>query len=271
PLIGPFPVGNKTIEQARDEMREAFSQYYVNPQVQLRVMQFSSQKVYLMGAVKGKGLYSITKRVTLFEVITYMEDLLPDVDLDGAYLMRDGKMYPLHLERLMSGDLSTNYELMNNDILYLPSRKNMKVYALGEVMKPGMYEMERNDNVFFLLARAGGLSKGAQAKEVRIIRGGLEDPILITINIKPLVKRHAPSQLDRGTGSLTALAVSVDATRKNTVSLEKLYLKDGDIIFVPPTGLEHWNQIITKISPTLTFLTAPFVVIQDIVLLRTLL
>lgn len=271
PLIGPFPIGNKTVEQARDEMREAFNQYYVNPQVQLRVMQFSSQKVYLMGAVKGKGLYPITKRTTLFEVMTYMEDLLPDVDLNSAYLMRDGKMYPLHLERLLSGDLSTNYELLNNDILYLPSRKTMKVYALGEVLRPGMYDMERNDNVFYLLARAGGLTKGAAAKEVRIIRGGMEDPTLITINIRPLVKKHPPSQLNQGTGSLTELAVSVDATRKNTVSLEKLYLKDGDIVFVPPTGLEQWNQIIAKITPTLSFVTAPFLILQDIVYLRTFL
>jgi len=267
PLIGPFPLAGKTVEQAIDEIREAFSEYYVDPQVQVRVIAFQSKKVYLMGGIGSKTIYSMTKRTTLFEVMNTLQDVISKLDLEGAYLMRKGKIYPLQLERLLEGDLSTNYEVFHNDVIYLPDRSEMKVYVLGEVVKPGMYKFEKKDNLFFLLAKAGGLRKGAQLREVRIIRGGMEDPTLITVNIHPLMKRRPSSQLR--SGNLAALAVSVDVTRKSAMSLEKLYLQDRDIVFVPMTALEKWNTILNQITPTLTFLfTRPILVSRDMLYLQ---
>lgn len=265
PLIGPFPLGGSTIEESREIVRQAYNQYYVNPQIQLRVTQYNSQKVYIMGAGSG-STYELNKRTTLFEVINTMGKSINSLDTQGAYLMRDNKIYPLFLDQLLEGDFSTNYEVVHNDILFIPSLSEKKVYLLGEVGKPGMYTMEKNENLFYLLAKAGGPRPGAQLREIRIIRGGLEDPILLTVNIQPMMKRRPTSQLS--TSTLTSLAISVDATRKNAISLEKLYLHDGDIIFVPPTALEKWNQIIGQISPSITFaFTRPILVARDLITL----
>jgi len=219
-----------------------------------------------VGVGKGDGYYPLKKRTTLFEVLNSIQNLIESVDFEGVYLMRDGKIYPLHVERLLAGDLSTNYELLSNDILYLPSRKNMKVYLLGEVKKPGMYNFDKKENLFYLLAKAGGPTSGAQLREIRIIRGGLEDPTLITVNINPLMKRRPASQLR--SGNLAALAVGVEVTRKSAVSLEKLYLTDGDIVFVPRTALEKWNTILKQISPSLNFLARPVLITREFIYLQ---
>jgi len=268
PLIGPFPVGGKTVEEARRDIRIAVNEYYVNPQVQLRVTQHNSQKIYLVGAPAGSSIVPLTKRTTLFEVLNELgADVQNKIDMKSAYLMRNGRIYPLHLEDLMEGDLSYNYELVDNDILYLPTLSEKRVYLLGEIQKPGMYSMLKDDNLFFLIARAGGPRPGAQLREIRIIRGGLEDPTLITVDMQPMMKRRPASQLSRQ--NLAALGISVEATRKSAVSLEKLYLQDGDIVFLPPTALERWNQIIQQISPTMSFaFTRPILVARDIIYLQ---
>ncbi len=268
PLIGPFPVGGKSVEEARKEIRKAFNEYYVNPQIQFRVTDYNSQKIYLVGAPGGRAIEPLTKRTTIFEVINDLGgSFLKEADMKSAYLMRDRKIYPLHMEELMEGDLNYNYELKDNDIIYLPSLSEKRVYLLGEVGKPGMYQMEKNENLFFLLARSGGAQLGAQLREIRIIRGGLEDPTLITVDIKPMMKRRPAPQLSKQ--NMTALGISVEATRKNAMSLEKLYLQDGDIIYVPPTGLQKWNNIIQQISPTMSFaLTRPILITRDIIFLQ---
>lgn len=269
PLIGPFPIGGKTVEFARDDIRNSLSQYYINPQIQLRVITFASQIIYVMGPEKN-SIYNVTKRTTLFEVINSLDVPFSTIDLETAYLTRDGKMYPLHLEKLVKGDLSQNYELQSNDILYLPNIKDQMIFILGEVNRPGEYKMNRKENLFTLLAQAGGPKLGAQLREIRIIRGGLENPILLTVNINPLMKRRPSPQMN--SEDLTTLSISVEAARKNTISLEKLYLRDGDIVFVPPTALEKWNQIINQISPTFNFgFTRPITMARDVLFIDNVL
>ncbi|WP_378950822.1 polysaccharide biosynthesis/export family protein [Pelosinus sp. sgz500959] len=53
-----------------------------------------------------------------------------------------------------------------------------RVYVLGEVVKPGMYEIERDHNLLDAIGIAGGYTKNAAKKQVMILhKGKMDAPI----------------------------------------------------------------------------------------------
>lgn len=267
PLIGAINVMDKTPEEIQELLITEFSKYYVAPTVAIKVLDYQAHHVYVVG-ITGKNFDVILKkRTTILELLNEMGEAVSKVDLRGAYLQRGDKIYPVDLKRLLEGDLNNNYELKDNDVLHVRSLDSMKVFVLGEVVRPGVLKMEVDDHLFWALARAGGPTTRAQLHEVRIIRGGLSNPTLITVDIQVLFKRRPPRQLN--TEDLRKLYISAEASRKSSLSLEKLYLQNEDFIYVPRTALAQWNDIIREISPTLSFLvTQPIMIFRDTILLE---
>jgi len=71
--------------------------------------------------------------------------------------------------------------------------RTTRVYVLGEVNKPGMYELEKLHNVLDAIGIAGGYTKYAAKKSVFILRGGRpEKPI--KVNLLKLLKEGDMSQ-----------------------------------------------------------------------------
>lgn len=56
PYLGPVPVQNLTIEEIRQRLFEPYNRdYYVNPQIDVRVVSYSSRSVEVMGKVNRQG------------------------------------------------------------------------------------------------------------------------------------------------------------------------------------------------------------------------
>ena len=201
-----------------------------------------------------------------------MEQLLRQVVAGGAsdVHLQAGSPPSMRVQgkvRLLEGDLSCNYEVVDNDILHLRSLNQTRIFVLGEVGRQGALRMEVDDNLFWALARCGGPTKRAQLHDIRIIRGGLTNPVLITVDIHVLFKRRASRMLN--VEDLQRLRISADASRQSTMTLERLYLRNEDIIFVPRTALAHWNDIMREISPTISFLyTQPMTLYKQTILLE---
>jgi polysaccharide biosynthesis/export protein len=71
--------------------------------------------------------------------------------------------------------------------------RTTRVYVLGEVNKPGMYELEKLHNVLDAIGIAGGYTKYAAKKSIFILRGGRpEKPI--KVNLLKLLREGDMSQ-----------------------------------------------------------------------------
>ncbi|MDF2656773.1 MAG: polysaccharide export protein [Bacillota bacterium] len=69
----------------------------------------------------------------------------------------------------------------------------IRIYVLGEVVKPGMYEVEKQHNLLDAIGMAGGQTKDAAKKKVMILRNGqTEHPI--TVNLLKMLKDGDMSQ-----------------------------------------------------------------------------
>jgi polysaccharide export outer membrane protein len=105
---------------------------------------------------------------------------------------------------------------------------NQKVFVLGEVKNPAVLQIENDLSVVEALTRTGGISGDAKTSNLLLIRGGVDDPILLIINIADLFSK----------GDLT----------------QNIYLQRGDILLVPPKTIVHVERFFLRVQGVL----APF-------------
>lgn len=124
------------------------------------------------------------------EISVYGQNGLSDtlmVNLDGCIspallgeLNVEGKSVPELQEELVT--LYSRY--LKNPIL----RVNIvdygatRVYVLGEIRNPGLYELKKSRRVMDALSAAKGFKLKSRKKKVYLIRKGTEEPIFVNIN-----------------------------------------------------------------------------------------
>ena|GEM_PF-1514880 len=102
-----------------------------------------------------------------------------------------------------------------------------KVFVMGEIGRQGTFRLEKEDRIIDLIARAGGFTDNAVPACIHIIRGGYHDPKLVRVNLARLIHRADISQ--------------------------NVYLKEGDIVYVPEQEIENLNYALRKVFPSLYF------------------
>ncbi|MFR0689843.1 polysaccharide biosynthesis/export family protein [Enterobacterales bacterium AE_CKDN230030158-1A_HGKHYDSX7] len=115
PYIGTLKVAGRTIEDVRQTISGALATYVEEPQVDIAVLRYASQKVVLNGAFIKAGPQPITATpLTLMEAIGAAELDTLNADLSGLTLMRDSQVFHLNLDALNTAEGSDLYNL------YLP-------------------------------------------------------------------------------------------------------------------------------------------------------
>lgn len=75
PLIGETPAAGKTTQDLERALAAKLgAQYLQNPQVTVLVKEYNSQKVTVSGAVRKPGVYSITSRTSLMQIVAMAGD-----------------------------------------------------------------------------------------------------------------------------------------------------------------------------------------------------
>jgi polysaccharide export outer membrane protein len=70
PLVGEIPAAGKTAHDLERELtRRLGAQYLNNPQVTVYVKEYNSQKVTISGDIKKPGVYPLTGKTTLLQVV----------------------------------------------------------------------------------------------------------------------------------------------------------------------------------------------------------
>jgi polysaccharide export outer membrane protein len=108
--------------------------------------------------------------------------------------------------------------------------REKKIFILGEVKNPGVYNLSAGLTLMQALTMAGGYTDTAVLKDMRIIRGDFDNPKLIRINMKKTAKGK-------------------DA--------KDILLAQNDVVFVPRSAIGDWNAFIKKIRPTVELLAIP--------------
>ncbi|MBZ5561337.1 MAG: polysaccharide export protein [Acidobacteriia bacterium] len=192
PLLGQVKVAGLSTQQAQKKLEDLWGESYLeDPQVSVFVTQFKARPVSVIGAVAKPGLYPLTARRTLIDVLsmagglgTKTSSVAPgrsvivtrkggfgDLPMTtGMQLLSPDKL-EIELTRLLySSDDSVNIEIKPLDVVSVT--KAPVIYVVGEVKKAGGFVLQDREKVTVLqaLALAEGLHGNPAKKGARIIR-----------------------------------------------------------------------------------------------------
>jgi polysaccharide export outer membrane protein len=172
--IGDVQVAGKTPAAAADAIRLLLIQKNVmkHPQVTVRVQEYSTQDVSVLGQVRTPGSYPLTTPQPVLRVIS-LAGGVTDIADRKVTVKRHGSSE--QLTYMLSNDpekMLTNMVMVNpGDIVMVP--KAPIIYVMGDVGRPGGYSMSSNETHLTLLqaiARAGSANKTSVPSKVRLIR-----------------------------------------------------------------------------------------------------
>jgi polysaccharide export outer membrane protein len=188
PLAGRVRVSGLTVEQLEKEVASRLKAVMNDPEVSVSVVEFRSHPVSVLGAVRSPGVYQVTGRKTLFEVLSLAGGLNQDAGNTvkvtrqvsaGRLPLRTAVSDPtgefnigqLNLRNVMDAKSpEENIDVLANDVITVP--KADLVYVVGAVHRAGGFPLAEKEQISVLQAvsLAEGLDRVAGAKNSRILR-----------------------------------------------------------------------------------------------------
>jgi len=240
PLIGNIHLGGMTLEQAQNALATAYSVYIPDPKVSIQIVSPQSLRYYLLGAFASPGIKYPVHQLTLLEALALGGTVdLVNADLYQAYVAQGDVKLPVDLYALLvDGDLSQNIALAPGDTIVIPSSQNENVYLFGAVGKPGAVQFVNGALSLLQALASAGLDltnyTDAQMSRIHIIRAHGQSAEFMIVDARAILEGQAAP----------------------------FALVPGDIVFVPPTPVASWNQVLAQILPSLQVISGalnPFV------------
>lgn len=124
PLIGELPAAGLTLSELRNDITPRLSRYIVNPNVDIHVSSFKSQKVHILGEVKTPGTIPLSQKMFIWEAISNAGGFGPDANKKRVLLIRtikgESKPYVIDVQKnLENGELNQDLYLVNGDVIYI--------------------------------------------------------------------------------------------------------------------------------------------------------
>jgi polysaccharide export outer membrane protein len=187
PAVGEVIAANSTVNELQAALSERIRKIVKNPIVTVMVSEITNNKVYIFGGGVKLGVFTLTQRTSLLQLLCQIEDIRK-ADLKKAYLLRMGKKIKEDFSRLyMQGDTSEDLFIEANDILYVPANINKNVYVMGAVNTPKSIEYRDGLTVTEAILEAGGFTKYASQNDTVIYRKDGSHEITISVKMKKLI------------------------------------------------------------------------------------
>lgn len=229
PFIGSVRASGKTVDELRAELSQRLANFFPDPQVDVRIADFNSQRVVIGGAVETPTTaYIETTPLSLLEAINAAGGLTDDADPRAISVRRGGQSYRVDLDAFLVGGMARNNPILRaDDVVSVPRRTLREAYVLGEVGEPATIDLSKDPVMLTQsLARQGGLDElRADARGIfvfRYVHGNM-----------------TVYQLD--TSMPTALLLGT-----------QFAIWPGDVIYVTKSPLQRWNDTISRILPSVT-------------------
>lgn len=243
PFIGKINVEGLDINKAQDNLILVLGKYYKNPALQIKIEEYNSSKIYILGAVRNQLTINLDQKPIRLIDAAVQADYNPNSQdkLLGSrgLLRRDNQVYKINLNKVFqSRDPKENFYLKKEDVLFI-DRNSDSIQVFGEVSKPGIYFPNNDFSLTELLSTSGLNKLTANAKKIYVIREDYNQ--FLKINVFEL-----------------------DVTNPVNLVLGKRFkLQSKDIVFIPPTKLVQWNRVISLLTPQTELFTSYNPIIQD--------
>ena len=230
PFVGQLEVAGRTARAIQEELAVKLADYIESPQLDVRVVNYRSQRFFVTGFVSNPGTYPVTDvPVRVVEALGLAGGLLPDADLYDVTLSRGDESFNIPLyDVLYEGNLSGNALLQHGDVLHVAPNELRRVFVMGEVQKPVTIPMtNRSLTLTQALGEAGGVQEArADGRGVYVIRKSEFEGVIDVY------------QLDVSEAWAFALG-------------DEFLLQPRDVVYVSAAPISRWNRWVSNVLPSL--------------------
>ena len=230
PLVGEISLTDRTREEGRDLVTQRLRTFFTQPFVSFIVDEYTSNQVTVLGRVERAGVHKFAQSPTLAEVLAgagAMPIMDKQATLTRCAIMRGrDKLIWVDLKALLNGDPAYNLRMKKGDIVFIPDSSDTSIYVLGQVLRPGSYRLTPRMTLLDALAQAGGPSEDAKPEQIGLYRAG------------------------SNTTEVISFADLINPARAVNFAME-----DGDVLFLPRSGLGEFGYFMRQISPAMSILT----------------
>ena len=243
PFVGKINIENLTLTETKKKLISVLKKYYKNYDLQIKIEEFNSSKVYILGAVKNQLTINLNQKPIKLIDAAIQANYNPN-SADKNYgnkglLRRNNQVYKIDINKIFkSTDTKENFYLKKNDVLFV-DRNSEALHVFGEVTKPGVYFPNMDYSLTELISSAGMNKLTANASKVYVIREDYNS--FLKINVFKLDIRN-PINLVLG---------------------KRFILQPKDIVFIPPTSLVKWNRVISLLTPQTDLFSSYNPIIQE--------
>ncbi len=224
-LAGRIPAEGATLSELSGRLRHALEEDYLREaRVSVALVESARAKASVLGAVARPGLYPIDGRTRLLELLSAAGGRTGEAAERATLLRGRGAPDAAGRQRLeidlaalfQRGDLTQNPVLQPGDVVVVESLEpgvssapppRGRVRVVGEVQRPGSYELDRAATALDAVLAAGGLSEYAAGNRARLVRGEGDRRIERRVRLQDVMEGRADA--------------------------ENFDLRDGDILVVP--------------------------------------
>jgi polysaccharide biosynthesis/export protein len=189
PMLNRVAAGGLSVGEFQDRLRAKLADGYIhNPQVQVEVAEFKSQKVMVAGEVRNPGAVQMHGQMTLVEALAAAGSTMSSAGNDitisrqkrnaaGAVpSANDVDIIHVNLKDVLIGKAGRDFLMQDQDYIFVP--KAQIITMTGEVRTIGTLIWEEGLTVEEAIARAGGMTdkgthRGITAK--RLIDGTVKE------------------------------------------------------------------------------------------------
>jgi polysaccharide export outer membrane protein len=189
PLIGRVNAAGLTLRQLEAELKKRLAAGYLkNPQLSVKVDEYRSKRVFIVGEVRQPGTYTLMANTSLIEALSRAGSTTADAIGEVVVVRGNGggestgpvlpdqaqqaEVVRVDLKELEAGVLSKNVNVRDGDTIFVP--RGEKIYVSGQVKSPGAYSIQKGTTLLQVLSLAGGVTdRGAsgRTKVIRIVGG----------------------------------------------------------------------------------------------------
>ena len=246
-------VSGLTVSELDNLLTRKLGRYIRQPRVAVRVKEYNSKFVSLLGAVSttagiivgpdtprgsrsGPGNYFLTGKTTVLHVLARAGGPTEKANLREVNIRRKtGQATTVNINKTITqGDLTQNPVLDAEDTVVVPvlgEEKKNRVFVFGEVNNPGVIPTRGELTVVEALAQAGGFKQRAVLGDAKILRGDMTRPEVIACDIDRILNKGDMSQ--------------------------NVKLRNGDMLYLPKNRIGRINDWLREIRPLLDFIIWP--------------
>jgi polysaccharide biosynthesis/export protein len=201
PLLGEVEVAGLTLPEVQRKLTTLLARdYLVNPQVEVKVKEYQSQFVSVVGEVNSPGRKPLRGKTRLIDVLVEAGGFTPRASGDVQIGRREGSFEggAKILRMRLSGSAPSPQDQVNLEVLLrngdlITALPKYYVTVEGEIVRPGRYPIEGELTITGAISTAGGLTRfGSSNLKVRRVDPETGQTRILDVDLKAVRKGKEP-------------------------------------------------------------------------------